>query len=85
MNDVEHRLAKIEARNKQVEDDKAWELSPVRRAFIAFLTYLIAGLYLSWLSVEKPWLNAIVPVLGFILSTAVLSKVKAVWLNQRKR
>jgi hypothetical protein len=82
--DFEKRLKLIEERNLRVEQDKAWETSIVRRLLIAATTYLLVGVYLIWLKVESPWLNAIVPVLGFTLSTLALQSVKSIWLKNRQ-
>lgn len=78
----ELRLAKIEARNERVEADKAWEVSWQRRILILTLTYLLVLLYFLIIEVEKPLLNAIVPTLGFFLSTLTLSVVKTIWLKR---
>ena len=83
MNDLEKRLAAIEERNRRVEDDKAWETSVLRRSLILTTTYVIIGVYLSWLDVSLPWLNAIVPALGFLLSTLAMQKAKEFWLRRR--
>lgn len=79
---LELRLAKIEARNERVEADKAWEVSWQRRILILALTYLLVLLYFLIIEVEKPLLNAIVPTLGFYLSTLTLSVVKTIWLKR---
>ncbi len=79
---LELRLAKIEARNERVEVDKAWEVSWQRRILILTLTYLLILLYFLIIEVEKPLLNAIVPTLGFFLSTLTLSVVKTIWLKR---
>ncbi len=79
---LELRLAKIEARNERVEVDKAWEVSWQRRILILTLTYLMVLLYSLIIEVEKPLLNAIVPTLGFFLSTLTLSVVKTIWLKR---
>lgn len=82
--EFEKRLTAIEARNKRVEDDKAWETSSARRVVIAVITYALVGLYLTWLEVARPWLNAVVPALGFMLSTLAIQFVKEFWLSRRK-
>lgn len=80
---IEERIEIIEARNKKVEADKAWETSIVRRIIIAILTYVLIGIYLSFLKVISPWLNAMVPVVGFILSTLIIQKIKNIWIDKR--
>ncbi len=82
---LESRLKAIEIRNKKVEDDKAWETSWVRRIVIMALTYLVVAAYLSVVAKIDPWLNALVPVVGFFLSTLTVAVVKDLWLANRKK
>ncbi len=76
-------IKQIQDRNTKVETDKAWETSKTRRGVIAGATYLVAGVYMSALGGPLPWLNALIPVLGYVLSTLSLSKVKEIWLKRR--
>ncbi|OGG13297.1 hypothetical protein A3D77_05555 [Candidatus Gottesmanbacteria bacterium RIFCSPHIGHO2_02_FULL_39_11] len=79
--DLEQRLNKIEARNKKVEANKAWETSLARKIILVIITYLIVGLTLTTIKNPQPWINAIIPSLGFFLSTLTLSFVKDYWLK----
>lgn len=79
MSDLEKRIKKIEARNMKVELDKAWEVSWTRRFSIAFLTYIVIVSYLLAIGKDQPFINAIVPVIGFLLSTLAMSWIKKVW------
>lgn len=85
MNAVEDRISKIEQRNIRVEADKTWETSWTRRFFIALFTYLVISLYMSVIGIESPWLNAIVPTVGFLLSTLTLSFIKKIWVGKFKK
>jgi purine-cytosine permease-like protein len=76
---LEPRLAAIEERNVRVETDKAWETSWTRRVVIAVITYVAVGFMLMLINADNPWLGAIIPVLGFLLSTLSLPLVKNVW------
>ncbi len=80
---IENDLRKIEERNNRVELDKAWETSLTRKVLIAVTTYLPMGLYMQAIGVSQPWLNAIVPTLGFLLSTLAFPWIKKKWINQR--
>jgi|GEM_PF-132197 len=73
------RIALIEERNRRVELDKAWETSWTRRAAIAVLTYIVIVIMLVLINAENPWLGALVPVLGFLLSTLSLPFIKRLW------
>lgn len=76
------RVQAIEERNQRVEVDKAWEGSYTRRALLILFTYLAIGLYLWVINVSNPWLNAIVPSVGFLLSTLALPFFKKWWLKK---
>ena len=71
----------IKERNKRVEMDKAWETSITRRIIIALMTYIIIVIFLWSINAPRPWLNAIVPTVGFILSTLTLPFFKQFWIN----
>ncbi len=81
MPSLEQRVSSIESRNSKVESDKAWETSWSRRLLIALFTYLAIALYLNAISIPNPWLNAIVPAFGFLLSTLTLPFFKELWLK----
>lgn len=76
---LEKRVQNIENRNKKVELDKTWETSYTRRFFVIIFTYLSIALYLKYVINIEPWLNAIVPTLGFLLSTLTLPFLKKIW------
>ena len=77
--DLEKRVSKLEARNKRVEADKAWETSLTRKVLIAIFTYLAIVLYFQFVIKIDPWINAIVPTLGFFLSTLTMPFFKELW------
>ena len=81
LDELEQRIAKIEARNRKVELDKAWETSLTRRSLVAVFTYLAVGILMNAVGVDNPWLNAIVPTIGFLLSTFSIPLIKGVWLR----
>ena len=77
-------IDEIKKRNRRVELDKAWETSSVRRAIIASVTYIVATVWLIVIENEKPFLNALVPLGGYVLSTLSLPFVKEYWLAKQK-
>ena len=81
---IEERIEIIEKRNRRVEIDKAWEKSLMRRTLIAIFTYLAIALYLKFIVGIDPWINAIVPTAGFLLSTLTLPFFKSIWENHHK-
>lgn len=80
---IEERLSALEARNKRVEGDKAWETSSTRKIAIIVATYATVAAYLHFVIHIDPWLNAIVPVVGFFLSTLTIGALKKYWLSRR--
>jgi hypothetical protein len=80
---LDQRVAAIETRNKKVELDKKWEGSYSRRALIVIFTYISIGLYMWVIGVDQPLLNAIIPSLGFTLSTLTLPFFKSWWLSRQ--
>ena len=74
-------LESIKERNKRVEADKAWETSKVRRSIIGITTYLVAVWFMLVVHIEKPWLNALIPTGGYLLSTLSLGFVKKYWIK----
>lgn len=82
--EIEKRLTAIENRNKQVELDKAWETSYFRRILLIISTYLSIALYMWVIGVDRPWLNAVIPSLAFLLSTLTLPFFKNWWIRKKK-
>ena len=78
---LEERISRVEERNKKVEIDKVWETSWTRRLLLVLFTYLAISFYLQAIEIQRPWLDAIVPSIGFLLSTLTLPFFKKLWLN----
>ena len=78
---MEQELLEIKVRNKQKELDKAWETSFFRKVVVAIFTYLAIVLFFYFAQLPSPLVNAIVPTLGFILSTMSLPLFKTFWLK----
>lgn len=82
---LEQRIEKLEARNRRVEGDKAWETSWTRRLSITVLTYLTLVFYLRFIAHIYPWIDALVASLGYFVSTLTIGFFKQRWLAHRKR
>lgn len=80
---LEQRIVQLESRNQRVEIDKAWETSWTRRIGIMILTYAIVACYLYFVVHIDPWINALVPVIGYFLSTLTISLVKSIWVARQ--
>jgi preprotein translocase subunit SecF len=76
---IKKDIEEIKERNKKVEKDKAWETSLFRRVLVATLTYLVVVLFFIFAKLPNPFINAIVPTIGFVLSTLSVSFFKKIW------
>lgn len=80
---VEAELRTIKERNAKVEANKAWETSWFRIASIVAATYIIAALALLSIGNDHPYRNALIPAIGFFLSTQSLPFLKDYWIAKR--
>lgn len=83
MENLEQKIREIEGRNRRVETDKAWETSWTRRLLLTVFTYLAIGVYLWAIEIPRPWLNAIVPAVAFMLSTLTMPFFKKLWTGKQ--
>lgn len=79
--ELEKQIKQITSRNQKVEADKSWETSYLRRILVALFTYLPIAVYMWKIEVPSPWLNAVVPTLGFLISTLTLPWFRKLWLK----
>ncbi len=79
LEELEKDIQDIKKRNLRVEADKAWETSTVRKCAILVLTYIVMVVFFTVAKIERPFVNAIVPVIAFALSTLSLSLIKKWW------
>lgn len=80
---LETKIETIEQRNKKVEQNKAWEMSSMRKIIISLLTYFTVSIVMMSFSVPTPFINAIIPTLGFLLSTSSLNVFKNIWVARQ--
>ena len=78
---VDQDIAEIKARNKKVEIDKEWETSHTRKICILVITYALATIVMIFIGVSNPFFHAVIPTLGFFLSTLSLSFIKKYWIK----
>ena len=81
---LQKEIAAIKQRNQRVEDDKAWETSYTRRALIAAATYVIVVVFLFHIGDKNALIDALVPTIGYLLSTISAPFVKQWWLKNCK-
>lgn len=80
---LHQELAALRERNRRVELDKARETSLFRRSLIMGFIYTVAVLFMFIAHLEKPWPGALVPSLGYLMSTLSLPPIKRWWLRKR--
>ena len=85
LKNLEKEINALKERNRRVELDKSWETSLARRGLLIIFTYLAIGFYLNAINVANPWLNAIVPSIGFLLSTLTLPFFKNLWIKFNRK
>ena len=87
MNELEQikkDIQEIKERNTRVEMDKAWEISLFRKVLVVILTYIVVVLFFFFAGLPKPFLNAFIPTIAFILSTLSVSYFKKLWIKNKK-
>lgn len=82
MENLEQEIQQLKDRNIRVEADKAWETSWTRRCLVLILTYIIMVIFFSSANIERPFVNAIVPALTFVLSTISIPLFKELWMKR---
>jgi len=80
--DLEKEIDLIKERNKRVEADKAWETSAFRVISIVVMTYIVTAIVFYFIGVQKFLLSALIPTVGYCLSTQSLPFIKRWWMNK---
>ncbi|MFA5188916.1 MAG: hypothetical protein WC460_06140 [Patescibacteria group bacterium] len=82
LEELTNEIEIIKKRNQRVEADKAWETSWTRKIIILILTYIVIVVFFYFAQLPKPFINAIVPALAFVLSTLTVPLFKKWWLKK---
>ena len=80
---IEQELGAIRERNKKVEREKAWEVSLFRKVSVAVITFVIAAIALYCIGVTNYLASALIPTIGYILSTQSLPFIKRWWIKKQ--
>ena len=78
----DEKIKKILERNKRVEADKAWETSWFQKITIVISTYIIASMVFYVIASKRPLLDALIPTIGYFLSTLSLPVIKRWWIKK---
>lgn len=79
---LEKEIEALKERNRRVEAEKGWETSYFRTFSIAFVTYVVAVIVLYSIGIENYFVAALVPALGYILSTLSLPALRRWWIEK---
>ena len=79
---LEREVQALKERNRRVEAEKGWETSYFRIFSIALITYVVAAIVLYLIGIENYLLAALVPVLGYVLSTLSLPAMRRWWIEK---
>lgn len=82
LENLQSELLKIHDRNARVEAEKAWETSFSRISLIAIATYGIASVVLYTIGVSNFYESALIPTIGYLLSTQSLPFIKKNWMRR---
>jgi len=82
INALKEEIRELKSRNARVEADKAWETSWMRKLLISALTYIAITLFFYFASLSKPFISAIVPTIGFVISTLSVPIFKNIWIKK---
>ena len=81
LNNIQNEIKNIKQRNQKVEIAKSWETSISRKMLISLLTYIVISIFFLYIGISKPYLNAIIPSIAFILSTLSMNLFKNLWIK----
>ena len=84
MKEIEKEVENIKERNKKVELDKAWETSWARLSILTLTTYILASLLLLVIKNNNPFVNSLIPTLGYFLSIQSLPFIKKWWMKNNQ-
>jgi hypothetical protein len=80
---LEKEIELLKTRNARVEAEKQWEISWQRKVGIIITTYFLMILVFWSLGNTEPVSNAIVPTLGYTLSTLSMGWMKRIFLKSK--
>ena len=79
---VEKEIETVKKRNTRVEGEKAWEISAFRKVLLTGVTYVASAIVLKMIERERFLIEALVPAVGYVLSTLSLPALKRWWIER---
>ena len=80
---LQKEIDELHQRNYEKDRGKEFESSYTRVIFLMFVTYWTLFGYMALIGTSRPFLDAIVPTVGFNISTWSLPHVKELWIQAR--
>lgn len=84
LENLKREVEEIQARNKRVEADKAWETSWTRNGLVLALTYFVFVVFFIVARLPDPFVSSVVPAIAFLLSTMGIPAVKKFWIQRTR-
>lgn len=85
LKELANKISSMDHRNRIRDYSKEFEGSLMRIIMIMVLTYAILSVYMLLAGLDRPWISAIVPTVGFQLSTVSLPSIKNCYVEHRLR
>lgn len=82
LKELREEVEKIKERNGSVEEDKKWETSKTRNVFIAVSTYIVILTFFFMIDESQPFIKAIIPTLGYLLSSLSYDQIRKRWIKK---
>jgi len=82
---ITEAIDEIQARNRAVDLNKKWETSLVRKALILITTYFLASVTMFIIEDSRPLVSAVIPTLGYFLSTLGFGCMKRIWIEKLEK
>lgn len=83
LKELSGKISTMNHRNRIRDFSKEFEGSLFRIIVIMILTYAVLSTYMLLADLDRPWISAIVPTVGFQLSTVSLPSIKNCYVEHR--
>lgn len=79
-----NQIQEIKDRNSRVEINKRWETSKTRFLSLTLIMYITMVLLFYVINSMKPFQDALIPTIGYMLSTFSLNLIRSAWEKANK-
>ncbi|MCA9386583.1 hypothetical protein KC669_00970 [Candidatus Dojkabacteria bacterium] len=78
---LEEKVEKLNLLNRYTQMQDEWDKSITRIVLVVIFTYAFVVLFMYFLGVKNPLLNALLPAGAYILSTRTIPYFKKIWIR----